>query len=257
MIDQLSYPLISLAEIIRQLVAIKPSCEAMDKFIIEAEGTRQGKSLLKLDREIKYSNVSFAYPDGPVILKNFNFLAKKGKHYLIKGPSGCGKTTIVNMILKYYNPTKGDIEFDGISIKDYSNTYDCTTVVRQEAILFNDSLRNNLTMYMDILDKDLIKVLENLGLKKFATKEALDEIITENGFNLSGGEKKRICLARALLRDTDILIFDEPLANLDDITAKKIEDILLSIEDKLVIIVSHQFSDEKLQFFDNIIDLQK
>lgn len=161
------------------------------------------------------------------------------------------------MILKYYEPTKGDIEFDGISIKDYSSTYDCTTVVRQEAILFNDSLRNNLTMYMDIPDKDLIKVLENLGLKKFATKEALDEIITENGFNLSGGEKKRICLARALLRDTDILIFDEPLANLDDNTAKKIEDILLSIEDKLVIIVSHQFSDEKLKLFDNIIDLQK
>lgn len=70
-------------------------------------------------------------------------------------------------------------------------------------------------------------------------------------------KKKRICLARALLRDTDILIFDEPLANLDDTTAKKIEDILLSIEDKLVIIVSHQFSDEKLQCFDNIIDLQK
>ena len=85
----------------------------------------------------------------------------------------------------------------------------------------------------------------------------MDEIITENGFNLSGGEKKRICLARALLRDTDILIFDEPLANLDDTTAKKIEDILLSIEDKLVIIVSHQFSDEKLQLFDNIVDLQK
>lgn len=161
------------------------------------------------------------------------------------------------MILKYYYPTKGDIEFDGISINDYSNTYDCTTVVRQEAILFNDSLRNNLTMYRDISDKDLIKVLENLGLKKFATEKALDEIITENGFNLSGGEKKRICLARALLRDTDILIFDEPLANLDDTTAKKIEDILLSIEDKLVIIVSHQFSDEKLQLFDNIIDLQK
>ena len=100
-------------------------------------------------------------------------------------------------------------------------------------------------------------MLENLGLKKFATEKALDEIITENGFNLSGGEKKRICLARALLRDTDILIFDEPLANLDDTTAKKIEDILLSIEDKLVIIVSHQFSDEKLQCFDNIIDLQK
>lgn len=108
------------------------------------------------------------------------------------------------MILKYYEPTKGDIEFDGISIKDYSSTYDCATVVRQEAILFNDSLRNNLTMYRDISDEDLIKVLENLGLKKFATEKALDEIITENGFNLSGGEKKRICLEEPYL---EILIY--------------------------------------------------
>ena len=107
------------------------------------------------------------------------------------------------------------------------------TVVRQEAVLFHDSLRNNLTMYQDIPDKKLIEMLQTLGLIKFAGKEALDGMIAENGANLSGGEKKRICLARALLRDTDILILDEPLANLDDTTAGMIEDLLLSIEGKL------------------------
>ena len=76
----------------------------------------------------------------------------------------------------------------------------------------------------------------------------------ENGANFSGGEKKRICLARALLRDTDVLILDEPLANLDSVTAERIEDLLLSIQNKTILVVSHQFTDEKLCRFDKVLD---
>ena len=130
------------------------------------------------------------------------------------------------------------------------------TVVRQEAVLFRDTLRNNLAMFRDIPDGKLIEVLNDLGLSKFANTEALDELITENGANLSGGEKKRICLARALLRDTDVLILDEPLANLDDATAKKIEDLLLSIKGKLMLVVSHQFTEEKLSNFDSVLTMK-
>ena len=86
---------------------------------------------------------------------------------------------------------------------------------------------------------------------------SLDALIMEDGANLSGGEKKRICLARALLRDTDILILDEPLANLDDVTAAKIEDILLSIKCRLLIVVSHQFSETRLASFDDVLTFQK
>jgi len=107
-----------------------------------------------------------------------------------------------------------------------------------------------------IPDDKLIEVLNELGLSKFASAEALDELITENGANLSGGEKKRICLARALLRDTDVLILDEPLANLDDTTAKKIEDLLLSIKGKLMLVVSHQFTEEKLSRFDGVLTMK-
>ena len=142
---------------------------------------------------------------------------------------------------------------DEVPISEYDSTYDCMTVVRQEAILFRDTLRNNLTMFRHIPDETLRTMLEDLGLSKFATREALDGLIAENGANLSGGEKKRICLARALLRDTDVLILDEPLANLDDATAKLIEDLLLSIPKKLLIVVSHQFSEEKLSRFDRVV----
>ena len=80
-------------------------------------------------------------------------------------------------------------------------------------------------------------------------------MITENGSNLSGGEKKRICLARALLRNTDVLILDEPLANLDAAAAERIEDLLLGIEGKLLIVVSHQFTEDKIQYFDDVLTM--
>lgn len=255
MIDQLSYPLISLAEIIRQLVAIKPACEEMDHFIAEGSPAEHGKLLESVKRGIRYNRVCFAYEDGEPILNNFDFSAEIGKRYLIKGPSGCGKTTAINLLLRYYDATGGSIEIDGVPITEYGSTYDCMTVVRQEAVLFRDTLRNNLTMFRDIPDGKLIEMLNELGLSKFASTEALDELITENGANLSGGEKKRICLARALLRDTDVLILDEPLANLDEATAGKIEDLLLSIKGKLLLVVSHQFTEEKLLLFDGVLTM--
>lgn len=258
MVDQLSYPLIMLANIIRQLISIKPACQSMEQFITTHEGEENTTTLAAVNSEIQYHNVSFSYP-GSVqpILQNVNFSAQKGGRYLLKGPSGCGKTTAVNLLLRYYNVDSGEITIDGTPISKFGSTYDCMTVVRQEAILFHDSLRNNLTMYQNIPDEELFRILNSLGLQKFATKDALDTQITENGSNLSGGEKKRICLARALLRDTDVLILDEPLANLDDATAFKIEDLLLSIKNKLVLVVSHQFTPSKLAQFDAVIDFEK
>ena len=86
--------------------------------------------------------------------------------------------------------------------------------------------------------------------------DGYETIVGEGGANLSGGEKKRICLARALMRDTEVLILDEPLANLDDATARKIEDLLLSIQGKLLLVVSHQFSEEKLSRFDQVLTME-
>ena len=257
MIDQLSYPLISLAEIIRQLTAIRPACEAMERFIREAPDDAAGNALQSVADEICYRDVSFAYPNAAPILSHFDFCAKRGKKYLIQGPSGCGKTTAVNLLLRYHDANEGIITADGVPISAYTSTYDCMTVVRQEAVLFCDTLRNNLTMYRKIPDETLIAVLNDLGLSEFADPESLDSVISENGANLSGGEKKRICLARALLRDTDVLILDEPLANLDDATAGKIEDLLLSIEGKLLLVVSHQFTEEKLRQFDGVLTMSR
>ena len=255
MIDQLSYPLISLANIIRQLLSIRPAYAAMEHFISEGTNEKTAKSLKHVEKWIQYRGVSFAYPDSDPILRDFDLTAERGKKYLIQGPSGCGKTTAMNLLLRYFDANAGCILVDGTPIEAYESTYDCVTIVRQEATLFRDTLRNNLTMYADIPEDRLMDVLIALGLDKYANPKALDSMISENGANLSGGEKKRICLARALLRDTDVLILDEPLANLDEATAGSVEDLLLSIEGKLLLVVSHQFTEEKLSRFDGILTM--
>lgn len=254
MIDQLSYPLISLAEVIRQLLAIKPVCKKMEKFLTEFTEISGEKELQGFQSNIQFQNVFFGYDVQTFLFSDFNLTIEKGKRYLIQGPSGCGKTTVINLLLRYYDVKQGKILVDGTNITEFRSTYGFITIVRQEAILFHDTLRNNLTMYSDVEESKLLQILKEVGLEKLANVHALDSFVEEGGANFSGGEKKRICLARALLRNTDILILDEPLANLDSITAEHIEDLLLSISNKTLLIVSHQFTLEKVKEFDAVVD---
>ena len=254
MIDQLSYPLISLAGITRQLIAIKPTCQKMDDFLKDMMPDQTTWTEYTFMDKIQFLNVCFAYDSATPILTDFNLTLEKGKRYLLQGPSGCGKTTAVNLLLKYYDVTDGTIFIDGQNINTFDSTYGFMTVVRQEATLFNDTLRNNLTMYQSVSDADLVSVLNSVGLDKYASIEMLDSMVSEDGSNFSGGEKKRICLARALLRHTDVLVLDEPLANLDAATAEKIEELLLSIKNKTLLVVSHQFTAEKISAFDAVIN---
>ena len=257
MIDQLSYPLISLAGITRQLIAIKPTCQKMNEFLENEMPIQAVNTDYSFMEKIQFKNVHFAYDSATPILNGLNLTIEKGKRYLMQGPSGCGKTTAVNLLLRYYDVNSGEILIDDNGIDTFDSTYGFMTVVRQEATLFNDTLRNNLTMYQNVTDADILSVLDSVGLGKFASEEMLNSIVSEDGSNFSGGEKKRICLARALLRHTDILILDEPLANLDATTAEKIEDLLLSIKDKTLIVVSHQFTQEKIPAFDTVVDFTK
>ncbi|MCI9550020.1 MAG: ABC transporter ATP-binding protein [Oscillospiraceae bacterium] len=161
----------------------------------------------------------------------------------------------MNLLLRYYQPDAGEITVDGLPLGESGDPYARATVVRQEAVLFRGTLRDNLSMYRDIPEERLLEALAGVGLGRFAGREALDRMVEEGGANLSGGEKKRVCLARALLRDTELLILDEPLANLDGETAERIEDLLLSIRDRTLLVVSHQFSAGKLPGFDQVVDM--
>ncbi len=257
MIDQLSYPIISLSGIIRQLISIRPTCRDMEAFIADSKGRVSAAHCGRLSEGIRFDGACFSYDGGKPLIRDFSLVIKKGGRYLLKGPSGCGKTTAVNLLLRYHDLQSGKISIDGEPIGAFCDTYPLITVVRQEPVLFCDTLRNNLAMYQEVPDSRLIDLLNSLGLSKYANVEALDAMVAEGGANLSGGEKKRICLARALLRNTEVLILDEPLANLDDDTARAIESLLLGIRDRTLLVVSHQFSNDRVGAFDGVTDMER
>lgn len=157
----------------------------------------------------------------------------------------------MNLLLGYDNLDKGQILIGKKDIKEIENLSQYLTVSRQDAVLFDDTLRNNVAMYNpEVKDEDIEAILNVFGLIKGKNYNSLDDIVSEKGENFSGGEKKRISLARAFLKDSAILILDEPLANIDLENVAKIEDYILSQKDKTILVVSHQFNEKRLKDFD-------
>lgn len=251
MIDQLSYPLISLSGYIQSLVSIKEiNKELMDNISANTNPSRKQELYEHFNESIKFSDVSFSYGSNE-ILKKFKYEIPSKSKTLIIGTSGIGKTTILNLIMGYYETIEGSLTIDNIPIEEL-NTYPLMSIIRQDTFLFNDTLRNNLCLYSDIQEEKMMQVLNAVHLGYLSDK--LDDNIGENGSKLSGGERKRVAIARALLQQREILLIDEPLANLDKENVNAIEDTILSIEGKTIILVSHQFSSNKLSRFDNILD---
>lgn len=254
MIDQLSYPIISLSFFIQNLISVEPVNTSILEFINQKPKSHGTKEISKDDfKEVLFSNVTFGYKKNKTILNNLNMTFLRDKQYLLKGGSGSGKTTSMNLLLNYYQPISGTVKINDASVPDIKNINEIITVMRQDAVLFEDTLKNNIAMYREVPDERVISVLSKVGLAKYANSNSLKMVIQERGTNLSGGEKSRVTLARSLLRETPILILDEPLANLDENTAREIEKQLLSITDRTVIIISHTFSSENTEKVDKVI----
>ena len=257
MIDQLSYPIISLSYFIQDLVSVKPVNMSILEFINQ-EPTKHGTIDIAMGdfEEVLYKDISFGYEDHHKIINNLNIKFLRDKQYLLKGVSGSGKTTSVNLLLDYYRPSTGTVKINDIPVDEIKNLNQIITIMRQDAVLFEETLRNNITMYQEIPDEKVISVLYKVGLDRYANHDSLDMLIHEGGTNLSGGEKRRVTLARSIIRETPILILDEPLANLDEKNAKAIESQLLSIKDRTVIIISHQFSSGNIGKLDEVIEFR-
>ncbi len=125
MIDQLSYPLISLAGITRQLLSVRPICQEMEEFLCDSPEGLSENERSDFHSDIVFRDISFHYDKQSPVLEDFHAVLEKGKKYLWKGPSGCGKTTAVNLLLGYYAPTRGTIEIDGVALKPFQNIYSC------------------------------------------------------------------------------------------------------------------------------------
>jgi len=252
LVDQLSWPIISISINIQNFIAAKPVINSILPYINTVDSNIKNSNSKKISN-IVFSNVCFSYNEKNLI-KNFNAEFKENKKYLIKGESGSGKTTLINLLLGFEKLDSGNIFING-NVCETEDILEKISIVRQETFLFNDTIRNNISLYEDIEDESIFKILNTVNLTKFSSVEGLDAMIENSGINLSGGEKRRIILARALIRKKDVLILDEPLANLDKNNAHLIEDLILKINDVTLIVISHTFSEEKLKEFDKIYSL--
>lgn len=249
LIDQLSWPIISISSNIQDFISVRPVIKSLQEYINQDE-IKDGKNILEKVKTIIFDNISFSYGEKE-LLKNINMEFQENKKYLIKGESGSGKTTLINLLLQLERVNSGHILANGQEYET-EDILKNISVVRQDAFLFSDTLRNNISLYENIKDEKIIEILEKLKLNKFTSIEALDMFIENSGTNISGGEKKRIALARALVREKGILILDEPLANLDSDTVNLIEDFILTLNNITLIVISHIFSEEKIKNFDQV-----
>ncbi len=254
MIDQLSMPILALSVYMQNFVAVKPVREDLEKFIAFQPKQMPDKVLSPETKlQVQFENVGFSYVTDKPILSDFNLKASSSEHILFTGPNGSGKSTSMSLLLNYYETQQGTVTINGMAVNEISNLPQIITVMRQDSTFFEDSLRENLRVYQDISDSELINMLKRVDLDKFASKSGLDMRLQSDATNLSGGEKRRIALTRALLRDAPILILDEPLANIDQNSQLIIEELISGISDKLVFLISHQLSDNMAQRFDQVI----
>ena len=219
--------------------------------IIQDTDTINDSGTLILDAfksSVKFSNVSFSYDDKHYALKNIDLEIKKGETAAIVGPSGAGKTTLVQLIPRFFDPQEGRVEIDGRDIRNYSlsSLRDNVGMVPQDAILFNDSIRDNLKYgKTDVSDEKMFEVLKKSRLEYLIEKmpEGLDTVIGEKGGRISGGEKQRIAVARALLKDSPILILDEATSSLDAESEKLLRDAMAELlYGRTALIIAHRLS---------------
>ncbi|BCJ95353.1 ABC transporter [Anaerocolumna cellulosilytica] len=208
--------------------------------------------------DITFHNVNFAYKDKRVLM-NINLEALNGKVTNIIGASGSGKTTLINLLMRFWDINSGIITIDGINIKDFNLSYlrNKISVVSQDVIMFDDTILNNLILKQKIDMDEVIKCLEMADAYDFimALPNQLDTMIGEKGVTVSGGQRQKLALARALLLNSPIIIFDEVTASLDNVSAKKIENTILKLcPNKTIIIITHKLSISKLSDYIYVLD---
>lgn len=205
--------------------------------------------------KIEVNDLTYGYePESPV-LKDMDAQFDAGKSYAIVGGSGSGKSTLLNLLMGSSSNYQGEICIDGVSIKNIESEslYQLMTSVQQNVFVFNDTIRNNVTMFHEFPDKEVTLALERSGLSEFIEKRGEEFVCGENGANLSGGERQRISIARALLRKSPILLVDEATAALDAATARAVSFSILNLVGMTRIVVTHRLEEAILRRYDKIL----
>lgn len=205
--------------------------------------------------KIEVKDLTYGYEPESHVLKDMDAQFDAGKSYAIVGGSGSGKSTLLNLLMGSSSNYQGEICIDGVSIKNIESEslYQLMTSVQQNVFVFNDTIRNNVTMFHEFPDKEVTLALERSGLSEFIEKRGEDFVCGENGANLSGGERQRISIARALLRKSPIILVDEATAALDAATARAVSFSILNLVGMTRIVVTHRLEEAILRRYDKIL----
>jgi ATP-binding cassette, subfamily B, bacterial len=197
---------------------------------------------------VEFRQVSFGYQKDVDVLQHLNFVVEAGEIVALVGPSGAGKSTLLSLLLRFYDPQHGQILIDGHDIRTFTlkSLRDQMTVVMQEARLFNQTVHENIGFgKIDAIEEEIVRAAKLAQAHNFIMQmpEGYKTFISEGGDNLSGGQKQRLNLARAIIRDTPILILDEPTTALDTQAEAKIHAALRElVRGKTTFIIAHKFS---------------
>ena len=244
---------------------VKPVISRISAMLDRNFDMNEEKSRICLDTivPVRIENLSFSYSyeKGRQILFDLDFQFEKGKKYAIVGGSGSGKSTLIRLLMGYFDRYEGEIYYGEKLQKnvDKKSLYQHMAMIHQKVFLFDDTIRNNITMYKPYSDKEVWKAVNNAGLKDVIERmgEGLDSRIQEGGKNLSGGEQQRIAIARAFIQKIQVLLMDEGTSSLDSHTAGLIDSLLVNMEELTLICITHKVNKELLQCYDEILVLEE
>ncbi|MBQ9731239.1 MAG: ABC transporter ATP-binding protein [Bacilli bacterium] len=246
-------PLMNIPSSLSKRLACKPIFKKISEIIKKEDNTNQGKLIESID-EITVSNLKFMYDD-KIVLNDISYRFNKNKSYAIVGTSGSGKTTLINLLLGKYDNYSGNIFYNNIEVKDIliDSLFERSSFVEQNVFVFDDSIINNITMYSNIDEELLNEAITKSGLDTLIKEKGRNYRCGEKGCNLSGGEKQRISIARALVKKSQLLLLDEATSALDNETSSSITNNILAIDNITKIMITHRLDKEILTKFDEII----
>ncbi|MFR5267291.1 ABC transporter ATP-binding protein, partial [Clostridium sp.] len=222
--------------------------EIIGTAIEKVEGEKNKLNPANLKGSIEFKNIDFRYGNRKLILNGINIKANKNEKIALVGESGSGKTTLSKLLMNFYKVEKGEILINGLNINDINLEIlrDRIAYISQETFLFNATIMENLRFGNEHVSyENIIEGCKKAQIHDFINSLPLryDTLIEENGSNFSGGQKQRLSIARAIIKNPDILIMDEATSNLDSITEKAISETMEEfMKDKTSIIIAHRLS---------------
>jgi len=215
---------------------------------------------VSLDKNVVFDRVSFSYDGEKPVLSDISFEVKAGEVVALMGPSGAGKSTLMDLLIRFYDPIKGEIKIDGIDLRkvELRSLRNLIGIVTQETILFNDTVWNNIAYgYENAAESRVYEAAKAANAHSFimATPEGYQTIIGDRGVKLSGGEKQRLAIARALFKNPPILIFDEATSSLDSESEALVQEAIDRLmKGRTVFVIAHRLS--TIQNVDKIVVLE-